>query len=1432
MPAIALLKFIQGSRQPAAGYALIVEPSVQVDIENGGDNSDVNSWRVELLDAPTGFGTVTPGAPQLLAENDDDSNPAANVTPGAPTLPGCYRIRLRVWTGTNYSGTLDTDIRNICVLAPNQKIILPPYQKLPDPLPLPGEGKPGEKPDELNFEGQPTGWSGPTKYQAGGWGSDYDYFRLLNATLYLIDSHLAGGGPLPIGTGLGQFLYWDGSSWDATAQVYGPGNLSAGVASPYFDVYRGQVGTAGTEYQSVEGYSVFQTIRQWFTDHYEPRTFWRSLPLKTIEAGPVRGQMLGMQWDTQDSAYRVRWSLAAVPPTVGVGEEAILAWNETNGEAYWYAFRTIPGGVGGSVLFWNSFTGRWQSNSAPANPGQHLISGWNGVNSYYYVYWETPLVLPPGTATEYGQFLVWRNDQWEASTVPPNQVDGYIPYIAGDTLQWLLKSAGTTDELVKCSSNDTTAAFLEDKLVAGTGISLATLNDGGDEDLQVSLAAHALGGASHSADSLANLNSKVSDANLVPEARTLSMNLPLRIDGGGSADLSADRSLSINTVQQSFAGVVPSTSSAGYAWLLTSSNGSSVSWQTPPVWMPARKSTAGSLVKGKAVYVTGYDVTNSCALVEYADCDDPSKMPAVGITMEVLSDTVTGRVAVTGTVSNVDASFGGGWSEGDVLYVDTGGLGQMTNTRPSSTSAIIQRMGEVIRANPTVGIIELAGMTAPAELPQFTAAGSIWYGGATGTPTELPQGSNGEFLGVSGGVLGFYTPAVGTHALGGSEHTADTLANLNSKVSDANLVPEARNLTAGAGMTGGGDLSADRTFDVVANADGSIAVNANDIQVGVLASDAQHGNLGGGSLHDVVGITDPGFAPGVPDASDYALLTAAGSPSFSKIANSHISTAAGIVVSKLAGGADGTVLVTDANGDPIWLGPGTTGQLLRSNGAGATPSWYTLTLDDLTQGVDVHGTIAFKGASAWQALAPGSAGQVLQSNGGGADPTWVTPTGEGNTASNAGSGTSLFYQKSGVDLQFNGIKSENDRLSVALDGVSHDVELTVNEGNIVHQNLSGAGTQTHANIDSHIGSSSNPHSTTLANLTDTDLTGIAQGSILYRNATQWVVLAPGTSGQHLRTNGAAANPSWETPTTGDVTGPASSQDNVICRFSGTTGKLIQGGGADGVSDNPPTYDDSGNFYVDANGSSTASPRIFGAANFSDPGTPEAVRWEFGDSANSISNVYGGAMTVRSYHTLILRGNNSNLDTSWSTETGIGVWIDNTAADAPALVVEGAVSQSAALQIWRDSSGTTLSQITSTGDLDLNDNDLFRVKLATFSDFHNAGSVGGGGEIDIDPINGNKQYCTFSGATGTLNFDPLPTAGETANLIVMVISTTTALTTLNLEANEGTDVVYAGGSSLDVEALGTTILGVFYDGTGDVYVTSDPTQGAVTTANLV
>lgn len=66
------------------------------------------------------------------------------------------------------------------------------------------------------------------------------------------------------------------------------------------------------------------------------------------------------------------------------------------------------------------------------------------------------------------------------------------------------------------------------------------------------------------------------------------------------------------------------------------------------------------------------------------------------------------------------------------------------------------------------------------------------------------------------------------------------------------IVQGTRQVIAGTGLTGGGALSGDITLNVVANADGSIIANANDVQVGVLATDAQHGVRGGGTQHAAV----------------------------------------------------------------------------------------------------------------------------------------------------------------------------------------------------------------------------------------------------------------------------------------------------------------------------------------------------------------------------------------------------------------------------------------------------------------------------------------------------------------------------------------------------------------------------------------------------
>lgn len=145
--------------------------------------------------------------------------------------------------------------------------------------------------------------------------------------------------------------------------------------------------------------------------------------------------------------------------------------------------------------------------------------------------------------------------------------------------------------------------------------------------------------------------------------------------------------------------------------------------------------------------------------------------------------------------------------------------------------------------------------------------------------------------------------------------------------------------------------------------------------------------------------------------------------------------------------------------------------LANISGAAAAPVDVTVTalLDD--NFTHTQGTILLRGASVWAGLALGANNYVLTSNG--TTAVWAAAAAHSLATDTDVSITSpadnqiLFYKNADS-------KWENESLSALIDAVF----------------------------------------------------GSAQGDILYRGASAWVPLTPGTNGYFLQTGGASANPSW------------------------------------------------------------------------------------------------------------------------------------------------------------------------------------------------------------------------------------------------------------------------------------------------------------------
>jgi len=228
---------------------------------------------------------------------------------------------------------------------------------------------------------------------------------------------------------------------------------------------------------------------------------------------------------------------------------------------------------------------------------------------------------------------------------------------------------------------------------------------------------------------------------------------------------------------------------------------------------------AGTLVR---VAPTANPPSGNVLEVDVADNSAASTMPAIGITIAAITDGSEGDAVAFGRASGFSTS---GYTEGDPIWV--GSNGAFVGTKPTG-SDLIQRVGQIIKVHSSNGSIEVFGAGRTNDVPNLSV-GKIWVGTTTNTAestlVEIDETNN--ILTVGGKIYysnvfsqesdlpsattyhGMFAHVHGTgyayYAHAGAWVKLARHDELVAAANDATIT-----LTAGTGLSGGGDFTTDQ----------------------------------------------------------------------------------------------------------------------------------------------------------------------------------------------------------------------------------------------------------------------------------------------------------------------------------------------------------------------------------------------------------------------------------------------------------------------------------------------------------------------------------------------------------------------------------------------------------------------------------------------
>lgn len=250
------------------------------------------------------------------------------------------------------------------------------------------------------------------------------------------------------------------------------------------------------------------------------------------------------------------------------------------------------------------------------------------------------------------------------------------------------------------------------------------------------------------------------------------------------------------------------------------------------IFVLAKNTSGHDIPKGYAVHSSG--VTGDKININTASYDDPTLMPAIGITQEAISNNAVGEVILTGRIQGINTS---NLTPGATVYVN--GDGSLTSTKPTG-SALIQNIGTCVKSNATEGEILVLGSGRSNDVPNIQE-GYAWVGNSNGLATAVSTASWDAHTDIT--QLNQFTASADIRL----DNIELTTASLQTEVDGLSSLTGSYATTGSNTFTAGQTISAGNlefggTGQIINNANG--IVEANEVATSTLLVDTIEVNTG------------------------------------------------------------------------------------------------------------------------------------------------------------------------------------------------------------------------------------------------------------------------------------------------------------------------------------------------------------------------------------------------------------------------------------------------------------------------------------------------------------------------------------------------------------------------------------------------------------